>query len=376
MEPVTHILTGACLGRAGCNRKAAYATAVMAVAAEFPDIDTLWGFLGGPVTGFQHHRGITHTFVGIPFEAALLVGCAWAVHRFRMRKGPAPNGKPLTKAPVRWGMLYVFALIALLSHLFLDFTNNYGLRPFFPFHPQWYAGSFVFIFDPVLFVLLLSAFILPLLFGLISSEVGARRPAFRGRGWAIAVLALIVCWWSARAYEHGRAVELAQEQSRAVDPGDPEHNVAARFAQPVRVLANPDPLSLFRWYTVSDFGNFYQLAEADTLAGHLSPAQDVLPKPAQTPAVLAAVGTPLGRAYLDWSPVPIVTVRAPGDPLRPATDDPEENAATLVIFEDPRFFIALPFLSSPEHPLTGYVLLDSHMRVLVQRMDGKDQPER
>ena len=60
MEPVTHILTGVCLARTGLNRRAAYATLTMAVAAEFPDIDTLWG-LRGPVEGFAHHRGNTHT---------------------------------------------------------------------------------------------------------------------------------------------------------------------------------------------------------------------------------------------------------------------------------------------------------------------------
>ena len=40
---------------------------------------------------------------------------------------------------MRWGLLYGFVLIALLSHLLLDWTNNYGLRPFFPFNPHWYA---------------------------------------------------------------------------------------------------------------------------------------------------------------------------------------------------------------------------------------------
>src|ERR1035437_288585 len=63
MEPVTHLLTGACLGRSGFNRTTAYATLTMVLAAEAPDIDLLWG-LRGPVSEFQHHRGITHTFLG------------------------------------------------------------------------------------------------------------------------------------------------------------------------------------------------------------------------------------------------------------------------------------------------------------------------
>ncbi len=85
MDPFTHLLTGACLARAGFNRKAAYATAAMIVAADLPDIDTLWG-IGGPVAALQHHRGWTHTFFGVPFEAAAVVAVAWLWHRWRSRR--------------------------------------------------------------------------------------------------------------------------------------------------------------------------------------------------------------------------------------------------------------------------------------------------
>jgi len=39
MEPITHLMTGAVLSRAGFNRKAAYATVAMTIAAEAPDLD-------------------------------------------------------------------------------------------------------------------------------------------------------------------------------------------------------------------------------------------------------------------------------------------------------------------------------------------------
>jgi inner membrane protein len=180
MEPVTHVLTGACLARAGFNRRAAYATVAMAAAAEFPDIDSLWAFRG-PVDAFQHHRGITHTFLGVPFEAAFVVLVVYGVHRWRAaryarRVRPAPVGdhipveRPLTAAPVRWGLLYGFCIVALLSHLLLDYTNNYGVRPFYPFNPHWYAASIVFIFDPLIFVLLLMGLVLPAIFRLVGSR--------------------------------------------------------------------------------------------------------------------------------------------------------------------------------------------------------------
>ena len=42
MEPVTHFLTGACMSRAGFNRKTALASLTMVLAAEAADLDVLW----------------------------------------------------------------------------------------------------------------------------------------------------------------------------------------------------------------------------------------------------------------------------------------------------------------------------------------------
>src|SRR6476620_8448026 len=169
MEPVTHFMTGAVLSRAGFNRKAAYATLAMTLAAEAPDLDVLWAFKG-PVAAFEHHRGWTHAFVGLPIEAAVVTGVVWLGHRWL---GQRDRNKPPLAAPIHWPLLYLFSLIALASHILLDWTNNYGVRPFFPFNPRWYSGSFVFIIEPVMLLLLLAALIAPALFGLVSSEVGA-----------------------------------------------------------------------------------------------------------------------------------------------------------------------------------------------------------
>src|ERR1700745_1117825 len=75
MEPITHFLTGACIGRAGLNRKTAYATLAAVLAAEAADIDVVWAF-AGPVEGLKHHRGITHTFIAAPFSGAAAGGAA------------------------------------------------------------------------------------------------------------------------------------------------------------------------------------------------------------------------------------------------------------------------------------------------------------
>src|SRR5665213_1614074 len=126
MEPVTHFLTGACLGRSGFNRVTAYATLAMVLGAEAPDIDMLWG-LRGPVAEFEHHRGLTHTLLGAPLMALLVTCAVWLWHRWRTRDSThgievAARGE---KPPVRWMWIWMFALVADMSHLLLDWTNNY-----------------------------------------------------------------------------------------------------------------------------------------------------------------------------------------------------------------------------------------------------------
>ena len=373
MEPVTHILTGACLARTGFNRKVAYATLAMAIGAEFPDIDTL-SSLRGPVEGFAHHRGITHTFVALPFEAVIIVAAVYGLHRWRIsRAARAQQATSVTIAPVRWGALYGFVLIALLSHLLLDYTNNYGLRPFAPFNDHWYAASIVFIFDPLIFGVLLAALVLPAVFGLVGAEVGAPAEKFRGRGWAIAALVLIVALWGTRGVQHATAVQLAMQQSVSTPAPTAAPLIAAEstlapttntlLLTPQRVFVSPDPFNLFRWHAATDFGPVYQLADVDTRRGLVSPNDELLAKQPVTPAILAADRSALGRVYLDWSMMPLVDADTPSEPGEP----------TVVTFRDLRFMTPLPFFSSDRVPLTGAVEVDAQGHVLSQSLDGRTE---
>jgi inner membrane protein len=380
MEPITHLLTGACLARTGFNRKAAYATLAMTLAAEIPDLDTLWS-LDGPVAGFQHHRGITHTFVAMPIEGLAVIGIVWLVHRWRRRRAseaatqaivPAnasatdqPIVRPLTEVPVRWGLLYGFTLVALLSHILLDWTNNYGVRPFFPFNPRWYAGSFVFIVEPVMLAVLLVALIAPSLFGLIGSEVGARKPVFQGRGWAIFALAAIVGLWGWRWIEHDDAVQLASTASYG-----PEGSTGAEV---LRVTASPYPGNPYRWHTVVETPSFYQIGDVDTLKDIVAtnPTQDLFFKPVRTPAVAAAERSRLGQVYLDWSTWPLVAEIGPSIP----EDAPADATGwTEVRFVDLRFmYDTLMMQGRTNPPISGAVYVDASGRVAWTEMSGHVQ---
>jgi inner membrane protein len=393
MEPITHLMTGACLARAGFNRKAAYTTLAMTLAAEAPDLDTFWS-ADGPVVGFAHHRGITHTLVGLPFDGLAVLGAVWFFHRWRLRRSRATAMEPgataaadatcnprveppLTAAPVRWGLLYGFVLIALLSHLLLDWTNNYGVRPFFPFNPRWYAGSIVFIFEPVLFAVLLIALVAPALFGLINNEVGARRQVFRGRSWAIFALASMLALWGWRAVERSAALRLAESASYGpagsmlVDL--PAGSNALAPVPILRATASPYPGNPYRWHTVVETPAYYQLAKVDTLHSTVETdaEQDLFYKPPATPATQAARLSPLGKAFLDWSSWPLVTEIGPAAQNNSLPGAPDWTA---VRFLDLRFLYKTPLLDGRRNPpLTGTVYLDSDRHVVRMELGGRPQ---
>lgn len=370
MEPLTHFLTGACIGRSGFNRKTAYATLVGVLAAEAADLDVIWG-LAGPVEGLKHHRGITHSFVGAPVVAGVVVGAVWLLYRWRegrlLHQANVPNQdrKSRPQQPVRWRWLYLTALIAALSHILLDWTNNYGIRPFLPFNGRWYEGSIVFIVEPVLWALFFVALVLPWIFGLADREIGARRKPFRGRGWAIFALAGMVTLWCWRWAEHAHARELLDNLQVTSEPVR-------------RVSLEPYPINPFRWHAILETADFYQTAEINTWTGSIDsdPQQDVLYKPTVTPAVEAARQTFLGQIYLDWGMWAVV--RDVGQEPVPAMKPPQLPPGrhwTTIEFTDLRF--DYPFLGTGRRkgrsPLAGWVyIVDNHIDA-GEAMDGRQQ---
>jgi len=308
------------MGRAGLNRKTALATATLTLGAEAADLDVLSRF-GGSAFGLNHHRGFTHSFLGVPIVAAAVVGFIYLLWRLRGRKTRNPN------LPPRWGLLFAFACLAGLSHVLLDFTNNYGVRPFWPFSERWYSWDIVFIVEPVLLVVLTLSLILPALFSLINEEIGARKDAApRGRLAATLALLAVFAYWGLRDYEHRRAVAALQARSY-------------QGADAIRVSAYPYMINPFRWYGVVETPAFFATMDVDSLNfDSMSPEVDpeaqvqIHYKPEETPVTLAAKKTYLGRVYLSWAQYPITETEQ-------LQNDTVENAraAYLVRFRDLRY---------------------------------------
>ena len=297
------------MGRAGLNRKTALATLTLTLAAEAPDLDVLSRF-GGRTFAFAHHRGFTHSFLGLPLDAAVVVGFVYLIWRVRGRKLKDPN------LPPRWGLLFLYACLAGLSHILLDFTNNYGVRPFWPFSERWYSWDIVFIFDPILFGLLILGLIVPSFFSLIDQEIGVRSRGPRGRIAATLALLGVILLWGLRDFEHRRAVSaLAARTYESADP--------------LRVSAYPALIDPFHWYGVVETTNFFVLAPVDSLRPEVDPEGrlEIRYKPEETPITLAAKRSYLGRVYLDWAQYPITETETLNPP----------DGGYIVNFQDLRF---------------------------------------
>jgi len=346
LEPVTHFLTGACLGRAGFNRTTALATLTMTLAAEVPDIDVLWYFRGS-VEGFAHHRGFTHTFLGAPVMAALTVAGVYGVYRLLLLRGWRP------KVPPRWPLLFLYAILASLVHIAQDFTNNYGVRPLAPFHPRWYSWDIVFVVDPLMLTALILGLAVPALIGLVSEEVGAGKSRFRGRGGAIFALLCLMAIILFRDYQHRRAINAL-------------NSVTFRDEEAIRVSAFPNPVSPFNWGGVVETRDFFQILSVDSAAGQIDPTNRELVryKPEETPVTLAAKKSRLGQVYLDWAAFPLVT-----------TEELPEHGGYRVRFEDLRFEYNNVLTRGGTPPLAGYVELDSQLRVTDQYMGRPNRPD-
>jgi inner membrane protein len=197
-------------------------------------------------------------------------------------------------------LLFAYACLAGLSHILLDYTTAYGVRPFWPFSERWISWDIVFIVEPVLLVVLTLGLITPGLFALINEEIGARskgKPA--GRLAATLALVAVVACWGVRDYEHRRA--LAALQARNYQGADA-----------LRVSAYPYWVNPFRWYGVVETPNFFATMDVDSLNfSSMSPEVDpegqmrIQYKPEETAVSLAAKKTYLGRVYLSWAQYPV-----------------------------------------------------------------------
>jgi inner membrane protein len=298
MDPLTHTLTGLMLGRAGLNRWTPQSAALLMLAANAPDIDIVTA-AGGSLNYLHYHRHLTHSLAAMPVIAALPVALVWAV-----------GGRK-----IRWPGAFFAAIIAVASHLLLDYTNLYGIRLLLPFSPGWQRLDLAPVIDLSIWSAMFLGLAGPFLARLVTSEITSGKPiaARHGAGFAWFVLIFLLLYFGGRAALHARAVEVLN--SRLYD-GSPLLRVAA--------MPQQNPLA---WRGLVETADSYYIDEFN-LTSAFNPAEArSFHKPLPDPALDAARQNAAFRTFLDFSAFPLWQVT----PLAEAGD------STLVEVFDLRF---------------------------------------
>jgi membrane-bound metal-dependent hydrolase YbcI (DUF457 family) len=201
MDPITHGITGALLGKSCFSEKYGPA-AVFAVTlgSVFPDVDVLMDtFSRDPLAVIRFHRGFTHSLIGLPvFSAALALLTIWWLRR-RGRDGPS-----------FWGLFWCYA-VGIGSHILLDTMTSYGTRVWNPISSHRYAWDWLFIVDFLLTACVLTPQVLAWVHSRSSSHSPphfpghfARRAAIRAAVmWLVFAAATTGVWELARQMDDG-----------------------------------------------------------------------------------------------------------------------------------------------------------------------------
>lgn len=127
------------------RRRARWASAI---ANNLPDLDfVLRGLTAGRVGYLLHHRGHSHTLgVGLVLGLSAFLGLR-ALFR---TPAHAPPGRE------KW-LLLGLCLVGPWLHIAMDFSNNYGVHPFWPLYDGWLYGDAVFIVEPLFWIVTIPA---------------------------------------------------------------------------------------------------------------------------------------------------------------------------------------------------------------------------
>jgi membrane-bound metal-dependent hydrolase YbcI (DUF457 family) len=184
MDPVTHGITGALLGKGYFyDRNGRVAIFAATLGAVFPDVDVVADVISrDPLAIIQYHRGITHSFVGLPFFAALLAWLTrWAARRLKI---DAPS----------WIVLTLIYAIGIASHILLDGMTSFGTRMLTPISQQRVAWDLLFIIDLAFSAIVLLPQVIAWIYG---NHEKSRKRALQM--WILFAFAAVAGWEAARA---------------------------------------------------------------------------------------------------------------------------------------------------------------------------------
>ena len=337
MDNITHSLVGLAASKAGLEKLSPGATVLCILAANAPDADIV-ALIGGRWNYLHHHRGITHSILGAMVLGLTLPLIFYFADRLIARiRGRQPA--------VRLRGLMIASLLVIATHPFMDWTNNYGIRPFLPWRSQWFYGDFIFVIDPFLWMILggacflltsksklqlgiwlLLALVLTYLILTVPTQRGLDQPMVLTTIWIIVLIGLVVSfklgvaqrwgsrialaafvvvavYWGSMASLHWFAINAARIEARTIvsQYGESITDIAA-----MATLANP-----LRWSCVVETENAAYRFELSLTSSESAVSQLVRHDRADTadsPAVEQALQDKTARIFLEFARFPVARV--------------------------------------------------------------------
>jgi inner membrane protein len=284
MDPLTHALASFTLQRAAFPRLSRAATIAVVLTGTIADADLLSVYFG-PSAYLALDRTYFHSL------SAALVFALLAILPLFFLKPKSPE------YPIPRSTIFAAAFATALLHLALDACQTSGVQLLWPFSPRRFALDWLPSLDLWILTILLAGILLPLLAGLVTEEIGARRKGPRGRVGASLALVALILYLATRSVFHGDAIAALESRTY-------------RGELPRKVAAFAESNSPFRWRGIVETERALHDIEVP-----LGPGADFDPgsavttyKPEPSPALDAARNSQLARRFLQVARFPKATV--------------------------------------------------------------------
>jgi inner membrane protein len=295
LDPVTHGLASLALARAGQKRLPRYGAAMLVVSGVAADLDYV-SYFGGAAAFLRFHRTLLHSILGSTLIACVTAAVFFALNKARSQKRESENPNSMRREST-FGLALLICVIGAASHILLDLVSGIGVQLFWPFRAGWQGWDLLTNIDPWVLTLLAAALLLPELFRLVSEEIGEQKRSSRGRGAAIAALAILVLYIGARTDLYSKAINLLSSREYHGRP-------------PLAIAAFPLPSTPFGWRGVVSTD-----ATVEELQVSLFPGADFDPdrsftryKPDPSAALDAGQHTQAAKTFLAHAAIPFASV--------------------------------------------------------------------
>jgi inner membrane protein len=337
VEPITHALASLAVAKAAPKRLPRFGAAMLVAAGVAPDLDFA-SYFAGAGRLLALHRVLLHSIPGgLATACAVAIGFC-ALNRRRPPKDPSRN--------LRFPLAFATSIVGVLLHDALDLASGVGVNLLWPLRNHWYGLPLTTNLDPWILAILCAGILLPMLFGLVSEEIGERKKGPRGRIGALVALFALAGYFSFRADLHSRALDLLLSREY-------------HGRSPLAAGAFPSSSNPFAWRGVVSTEN--TLEELDV---SLAPGAEFDPdrsltryKPESSPELAAALKTRAAAQFLAYAQFPLAGVARREDgfwvemsDLRFAPRDTSPENIILRIDLDANFMVrseAFRFAASP-----------------------------